>query len=117
MDLAPETGDHWAMASENEHEQPTATRTSRVWWAVTGGLVVLLLVIIFIIQNSKQVRVHFLWINGTIGLGLALLLAAIMGALVVVLLGSARIIQLRVQARRAHQAERKGSQEPPSRKD
>ena len=61
----------------------------------------LLLVIIFIIQNSKQVRVHFLWINGTVGLGLALLLAAIMGALVVVLLGSARIIQLRVQARRA----------------
>jgi uncharacterized integral membrane protein len=99
------------MAAENEHEHPTATRTDRVWWAVIGGLVVLLLVIVFILQNSKQVRVHFLWLNGSIGLGLALLLAAVMGALVVVLLGSARIIQLRVQARRAHQADRKAGDE------
>jgi uncharacterized integral membrane protein len=106
-----------ASGNEHEHEHPTATRTGRVWWAVAGGLVVLLLVIIFIIQNSKQVRVHFLWVNGTVGLGLALLLAAIMGALVVVLLGSARIIQLRVQARRAHQADRKATDEASKRKD
>jgi len=105
------------MATGKEHQHPTATRTGRVWWAVVAGLVVLLLVIIFIIQNSKQVRVHFLWINGTVGLGLALLLAAIMGALVVVLLGSARIVQLRVQARRAHQGDRKATDEPSTRKD
>jgi lipopolysaccharide assembly protein A len=105
------------MASEKEHEHPTATRTGRVWWAVAGGLVVLLLVIVFIIQNSTEVKVHFLWTHGTVGLGLALLLAAIMGALVVVLLGSARIIQLRVQARRAHQGERKAGDERPPRKD
>jgi len=71
---------------------------------MAGGLLVLLLVAIFMVQNSKQVPVHFLWMKGTVALGLALLLATVMGALVVVLLGSARIIQMRVQARRAHQA-------------
>jgi uncharacterized integral membrane protein len=91
---------------ETEHFQPT--RTSRTWWALAGGVVVLLLIIVFIAQNSDEVPVHFLWLKGHMALGVALLLSAVLGALAVVLLGAARMLQMRVQARRAH---RQGSQD------
>jgi uncharacterized integral membrane protein len=77
-----------------------ATRTSRAWWTLAGGVIVLLLMIVFIAQNSDHVAVHFLWIKGHLALGVALLLAAILGAATVLLLGAARILQLRRQAKR-----------------
>lgn len=92
---------------ETEHFQPT--KTSRVWWALAGGLLVLLLVIVFIAQNSNDVSIHFLWMHGKVSLGLTLLLAAVLGALTVVFLGAARMLQMRVQARRAHRESGKKS--------
>jgi len=53
-------------------------------------------------QNGSKVPIHFLWMKGHIALGLALLLSAVLGSLAVVLLGAARMLQMRVQARRAH---------------
>ena len=90
---------------EPEHFQPT--KTSRAWWVLVGGLLVLLLMIAFIAQNGKHVEIHFLWAKGNVSVGLALLLAAVLGALAVVLLGGARMLQMRVQARRAHREEGK----------
>jgi uncharacterized integral membrane protein len=77
-----------------------STRTSRAWWTLGAGVVVLLLMIVFIAQNSDHVAVHFLWVKGHLALGVALLLAAILGAATVLLLGAARILQLRRQAKR-----------------
>ena len=90
---------------EREPEHFQTTKTSRAWWVLVGGLLVLLLVIVFIAQNGDKVPIHFLWMKGHIALGLALLLAAVLGALAVVLLGVARMLQMRVQARRAHRDE------------
>ena len=76
------------------------TRTGGLWVAVTGAAVVLLLLLIFILQNGQQVEVSFFGADGHLPLGVAMLLSAVAGALLVALLGAARIVQLRMVARR-----------------
>jgi len=56
--------------------------------------------IIFIAENSGSVTVSFLGAHGRISLGLAMLGAAVVGALVTLLVGTTRILQLRREVRR-----------------
>jgi uncharacterized integral membrane protein len=72
------------------------TRTSMVWTMVGIGVVLLVAILVFILQNGQRVRVRFLMANGTLPLGVALLFAA----LLVLVAGAARVLQLRVVARR-----------------
>jgi uncharacterized integral membrane protein len=83
------------------------TRTSGVWVAVGCFAVVLLLLLIFILQNGAEVSVSYMGAHGHLPLGVALLLAAVCGVLLVVLAGAARISQLRASARRHRRAEAK----------
>jgi uncharacterized integral membrane protein len=76
------------------------TRAGGLWVAVAAAMLVLLFLLIFILQNGQQVRVSFLGANGHLPLGVAMLLSAVAGALLVVLVGAARIVQLRLVARR-----------------
>jgi uncharacterized integral membrane protein len=76
------------------------TRTSMVWTMVGIGVVLLVAILVFILQNGQRVRVRFLMANGTLPLGAALLFAALLGALLVLVAGAARVLQLRVVARR-----------------
>ena len=76
------------------------TRTSGVWVAVAFFAVILLLLLIFILQNGQKVDISYLGAHGHLPLGVALLLAAVCGVLLVVLAGTARISQLRTTARR-----------------
>jgi lipopolysaccharide assembly protein A len=76
------------------------TRTSMVWTMVGIGVVLLVAILVFILQNSQRVRVRFLMVDGTLPLGVALLFAALLGALLVLVAGAARVLQLRVVARR-----------------
>ena len=76
------------------------TRTSMVWTMVGIGVVLLVAILVFILQNSQRVRMRFLMVNGTLPLGVALLFAALLGALLVLVAGAARVLQLRVVARR-----------------
>jgi uncharacterized integral membrane protein len=82
------------------------TRMSRAWAAVAVTLVLALLMLIFILQNGRQERMQFLWMHFSVPLGAALLLAAVGGGLLVVLLGIARLAQLRLAARRHRKAGR-----------
>ncbi len=61
---------------------------------------VILLLLIFILQNDEQVEVSLFGANPDLPLGVALLLAAVLGALIVALLGTARVVQLRLTAKR-----------------
>jgi len=81
------------------------TRTSGVWVAVAFFAVVLLFLLIFILQNGQKVDISFLGAHGHLPLGVALLLAAVCGVLLVVLAGTARISQLRATARRHRRAD------------
>jgi uncharacterized integral membrane protein len=83
------------------------TRTSGIWVAVGFFAVILLLLLIFILQNGTQVSVSYLGMHGHLPLGVALLLAAVSGVLLVVLAGAARISQLRATARRHRKVDAK----------
>ena len=81
------------------------TRTSMVWTMVGIGVVLLFAILVFILQNGQRVRVRFLMVNGTLPLGAALLFAALLGALLVLVAGAARVLQLRVVSRRHRRAD------------
>lgn len=76
------------------------TRMGGLWLASGSFAVVLLLLLIFILENSKSVDVAYFGAHGHVPLGVALLLAAVLGILMVVIPGTARIVQLRMTARR-----------------
>jgi uncharacterized integral membrane protein len=76
------------------------TRAGAAWVATAVALVLLVLLIVFILQNSTKVEVQFLGMSGTIPLGMALLIAAVGGGVVVAIAGVARVTQLRLHARR-----------------
>jgi lipopolysaccharide assembly protein A len=76
------------------------TRTSMAWTMIGIGVVLLVAILVFILQNGQRVHVRFLIANGTLPLGVALLFAALLGALLVLVAGAARVLQLRVVARR-----------------
>lgn len=52
------------------------------------------------LQNLSGVHVYFLGAAGTLPMGVAILFAAVAGALLIALFGSARVLQLRRAARR-----------------
>ncbi len=81
------------------------TRASGVWVSVGIFAVVLLFLLIFILQNSKTVSISYLGAHGHLPLGVALLLAAVCGVLLVLAAGAARISQLRATARRHRRAD------------
>ncbi len=64
------------------------------------AVLVLVFLLIFVLQNMTTASVSFLGAAGTLPLGVAMLFAAIAGALLVALIGSARILQLRHTNRR-----------------
>src|SRR5271166_1373049 len=83
------------------------TRTSGLWVSIGFFAVVLLLLLIFILQNGAEVDISYMGAHGHLPLGVALLLSAVCGVLLVVLAGAARISQLRTVARRHRRADAK----------
>ena len=69
------------------------------WAAVVVTLAVLVLLVVFILENGQEVRVSYFGATSHAPLGVALLLAAIIGGLVVVLAVAARLLQLRRKGR------------------
>lgn len=76
------------------------SRLGGLWIALVLGAIVLLLLLIFILENSQQVGIAYFGAHGHLPLGVALLLAAIAGILLVVIPGAGRMLQLRTTARR-----------------
>ncbi|WP_241835219.1 LapA family protein [Pseudofrankia asymbiotica] len=81
------------------------TRLSRAWSAIIFFALVLVLLLIFILQNGQRVKVSFLGAHGHLPLAVAMLFAAIAGALLVAIPGIGRMIQLRRVARRHRDAD------------
>lgn len=89
-----------AASSAPPLKKPPRTRTSATFQALIAGFVLLVLLLIFILENTEDVKINFLGLKGHISLGIALLLAAAGGALIVAVVGVARIGQLRLHERR-----------------
>jgi uncharacterized integral membrane protein len=85
------------------------TRLSAVWTALGVAILALAVILVFIVQNPMTVTLYFLGFRGRLPLAVALLFAMMIGAVIVLAVGAARIFQLRRMARRARQAEREDS--------
>jgi len=81
------------------------TRMGGLWIAVGSFAVVLLLLLIFILENLHRVDVTVLGAHGHLPLGVAMLMAAVLGVLLVAIPAAARIVQLRATARRHRRAD------------
>jgi uncharacterized integral membrane protein len=79
------------------------TRISAAWVATAAALLLLVMLIVFILQNTARVEVHYLGLAGSLPLGMALLIASVGGGVVVAIAGIARVTQLRMKARRTRQ--------------
>ena len=66
----------------------------------------LVLLVIFIVQNTTSVPLEFLWLDGTVSLSVALLIATAVGMTIAALVGSLRILQLRRRVKRETKARR-----------
>jgi lipopolysaccharide assembly protein A len=94
--------------------QVKRTRTGGVWIAAVLFALLLLLLLIFILENGHRVAISYLGAHGHLPLGVALLLAAVIGVLLVVIPGTGRIIQLRVVARRHRRLDAQTAAAPPA---
>jgi uncharacterized integral membrane protein len=100
-------GEAVGRAASQERRVVERTRASALWTAVAIGLLALAVILIFVAQNSSKVRIHFPMMDGSMPLGVALLVAAVLGALLMLAIGTVRILQLRRLARRPELAERR----------
>jgi uncharacterized integral membrane protein len=71
------------------------TRTGMVWVAAGTAAVLAIALIIFVAQNTRRTEVTFLWMSASTSLAVALLIAAVGSVLLTLILGTARIAQLR----------------------
>jgi uncharacterized integral membrane protein len=79
---------------------PDPTRLSGLWIGVIISSLVLIVLLIFILQNLTSVDIHFLGASGTLPLGVAMLLAAISGVLLIAIPATGRSLQQRRVAKR-----------------
>ncbi|MBB4853779.1 putative integral membrane protein [Mycobacteroides chelonae] len=93
--------------SESESAKPVKkenavkrTRAAATWTGVILGLLILILLLVFILQNLTDTTTHFLSWEIQMPLGITVLFAAITGAALTALVGGVRIIQLRRAAKK-----------------
>jgi len=76
-------------------KQVPLTRAGAAWMGVSAAALVAIMLIIFLVQNTHQVNVNFLWMSTSTSLALMLLIAAVGAVLITVILGTTRMVQLR----------------------
>jgi uncharacterized integral membrane protein len=113
MDIAETPNDEQAPIADKATDEPLPgerrTRLSGAWTAIVIGLLALVVILVFILQNQQSVQIKFLMFEGNLPLAVALLFALILGSVIVFAFGAARILQLRMVAGRAR---RKGPGSP-----
>lgn len=78
------------------------TRAGALWSSLTVGFLILIALLVFIAQNTASTSFQFLAWHWSLPLGVAILLAAVVGGLITVAVGTARIVQLRRAAKKHH---------------
>lgn len=78
------------------------TRTGTAWTGIGVATGIAIALIIFMVQNTRRVEISFLWMNTSTSLALTLLIAALGGVFCTLIVGTARIVQLRRLVRRRH---------------
>lgn len=76
------------------------SRLGSMWVSLIGMSVVLVILLIFVLQNPTPTEISFLWLDGQLPVGVAVLFASIAGILLVAIPATGRIWQLRRGIRR-----------------
>ncbi len=76
------------------------TRTGAAWVGICVAALLFVVLIVFMLQNTRSVQVNFLGMHGHLPLAMALLVAAVGAAILTMVVGAARITQLRRLSRR-----------------
>lgn len=80
---------------ESPPGQVPHTRTGAAWVALIGAALLAVLLIVFLVQNTRSTEISFLWMTTSTPLAVALLIAVVGSVLLTLILGTARIAQLR----------------------
>lgn len=96
----PQLGNNEINAPENvtthyPMDKIDSTRTSRAWSRILPALILLAIILVFVFQNLNTAKISFIMFSGTVPLALALIVAAALGGILVLTIGSIRIMQLR----------------------
>ncbi|MFT4042053.1 MAG: LapA family protein [Gordonia sp. (in: high G+C Gram-positive bacteria)] len=81
-------------ALEHKINKVAHTRTRATFAGLIIGVVILILLLVFILQNLGSQRIDLLFWEVNLPVGVSLLIAAIAGALIVAIAGGARTLQL-----------------------
>ncbi|MFI7599392.1 lipopolysaccharide assembly LapA domain-containing protein [Actinoplanes sp. NPDC049681] len=76
------------------------TRTGAAWLGICVAAVLFVVLIVFMLENTSRVQVSFVGMHGNLPLAMALLVAAVGSAILTMVIGAARITQLRRLSRR-----------------
>ena len=93
-----------AIAQTRPRHVVKRTRTGGVWMASVLFALLLVLLLIFILENGQRASISYFGAHSHMPLGVALLFAAVLGIVMVVIPGTARIVQLKITARRHRRA-------------
>jgi uncharacterized integral membrane protein len=105
--------EHQHDEAERANQAVRHTRTSAAWVAISVAVLFGVALIDFIAQNTRDVRIEFFSANGHIPIAVALLAAALCGAIVVLAIGIGRVAQLRLNMRRQRRASKRGHHHAP----
>lgn len=97
-----ETADAHAHGGYQELDKIKHSLSARMWTGMIVGALVLIVLLVFVIQNPDSTDFQIFAWHFTMPLGVAILLAAIAGALITAVVGAVRMFQLRRAAKRAH---------------
>ncbi|WP_235840448.1 lipopolysaccharide assembly LapA domain-containing protein [Corynebacterium yudongzhengii] len=86
---------------EPEERKIPSSLAGGTWAALIIGALLLILLIVFIVQNQPQVEVNMFAWSWQFPAGIAYLISAIIGALIMALMGGWRMLELRRQIRRS----------------
>ena len=78
------------------------SRAGALWAALIAGFLILILLLVFIAQNTVSTPFQFLGLHWSLPLGVAILLAAVLGGLLAGAIGTARMLQMRRTAKHLH---------------
>lgn len=94
------SGRRKSVAQSNPPTSPSSgrhpgTKARTVWVGIVVAALVLIVLLIFIVQNTDDVTIHFFGLSGRLPIAVALLFAAIAGILLLAIPGTIRMLQVR----------------------
>ena len=106
VELTPQPPDTDATATAEHVTQPAETspvpsqrvprtRTGSAWAGIVAATLIAVGLIVFLAQSTRSTEVSFLWMTTSTSLAVALVIAAVGSVLLTLIVGTARITQLR----------------------